>query len=101
MHFQISSIIHDKDSFINTTRLAFEASHPKFISELKEKNLSEIEIGYCCLYAIGLKGKEIGSYTKNGRLYNISSDMRSKLGLTPNDTNLGKYLRELLKGSRI
>lgn len=98
---KIISIIHDKDSFINTTKLAFEASHPKFISALKEKKLSELEVGYSCLYAIGLKGKEIGSYTKNGRLYNISSDIRAKLGLTPNDTNLGIYLRELLKGTRI
>ena len=37
---KINDTINDKDSFINTTILAFEASHPKFISFLKEKNLT-------------------------------------------------------------
>ena len=93
----IDAIINDKESFINTTRLSFEASNPDFISFLKEKNLSEYEIGYCCLYAIGLKGKEIGTYTKNGRYYNVSSDIRAKLGLSSNQTNLSIYIKQLLK----
>lgn len=93
----INTIINDKESFMNTTRLSFKASNPNFISFLKEKNLSEYEIGYCCLYAIGLKGKEIGSYTKNGRHYNISSNIRAKLGLSSNETNLSIYIRQLLK----
>lgn len=96
---KINDTINNKDSFINTTILAFEASHPKFISFLKEKNLTDVEIGYCCLYAIGLKGKEIGSYTQSGRSYNVSSNIRTKFGLTANDTNLSIYIKDLLKNS--
>ena len=74
-------VIQDKDEFMNTTRLAFKASHPKFIKYLEQHGLTESEINYVCLYAIGLRGKEVGEYMQLKRHYHISSDVRKKLGI--------------------
>ena len=81
---------------MDSTRLAFKASHPQFINHLKEHGLTEWEINYCCLYAMGLKGREVGTYIKMRSHYNVSSDIREKLGINEHDTNLGIYLRKLL-----
>lgn len=81
---------------MSSTRLAFTGSHPDFIKYLERHNLTEWEIEYCCLYALGLKGKEVGTYIKLRSHYNISSEIREKLGLGETDTNLGIYIRKLL-----
>lgn len=81
-------LIQDKDEFMNTTRLAFKASHPRFIEYLEDHGLTESEINYVCLYAIGLRGKEAGKYMQLKRHYNISSEIRSKLGLSEHNTNI-------------
>lgn len=90
-------IIQDKDKFMNTTRLAFKASHPKFIEYLEQHELSESEINYVCLYAIGLRGKEVGEYIQMKRHYHISSDIRKKLDIDEHQTNIGIYVRKLMK----
>lgn len=90
-------IIQDKDEFMNTTRLAFKASHPKFIEYLEQHDLTESEINYVCLYAIGLRGKEVGEYMQLKRHYHISSDVRKKLNLSEHQTNIGIYIRKLMK----
>lgn len=90
-------IIQDKDEFMNTTRLAFKASHPKFIEYLEQHGLSESEINYVCLYAIGLRGKEVGEYMQLKRHYHISSDVRKKLDIDEHQTNIGIYIRKLMK----
>lgn len=90
-------IIQDKDEFMNTTRLAFKASHPKFIEYLEQHGLTESEINYVCLYAIGLRGKEVGEYMQLKRHYHISSDVRKKLGIDEHQTNIGIYIRKLMK----
>lgn len=90
-------LIQDKDEFMNTTRLAFKASHPRFIEYLEDRGLTESEINYVCLYAIGLRGKEAGEYMQLKRHYNISSEIRSKLGLSEHNTNIGIYVRHLMK----
>lgn len=90
-------LIQDKDEFMNTTRLAFKASHPRFIEYLEDHGLTESEINYVCLYAIGLRGKEAGEFMQLKRHYNISSEIRSKLGLSEHNTNIGIYVRHLMK----
>lgn len=87
----------DKERFMNSNRLAYKVSHPMFIKYLEEHGLTEYEINYLCLYAIGLKGKEVGSYMELRRHYNISSEIRRKLGIDEHDTNIGIYVRKLLK----
>lgn len=82
---------------MNSTRLAFKASHPAFITYLENHGLNENEINYLCLYAIGLKGKEVGAYIELRRHYNISSEIRKKLGIDEHETNIGIYVRKLLR----
>jgi len=90
-------LIQDKDEFMNTTRLAFKASHPRFMEYLEEHGLTESEINYVCLYAIGLRGKEVGAYMQLKRHYHISSYVRKKLGIDEHQTNIGIYIRKLMK----
>lgn len=93
---ELDRLVADREMFLYTTRMTFAAAHPDFISYLESMGLTEHEIEYCCLYAIGLKGKEIGQYIKRACHYNESSDIRAKLGLGKHDTNLSNYLRDLL-----
>lgn len=89
--------IHDeREKFITSNVIAFSASHPDFISYLKSHGLTDVEISYACLYALGLQGKEIGNYIRLKRHYNISSAIRRKLGLSGHDTNISIYIRQLL-----
>ena len=94
---EMEELLANKDTFMVSTKLAFAGSHPKFIKYLEKHNLSEQEIEICCLYAIGLKGKDIKAYTSQPRHYNQSADIRHKLGLTERDTNLSIFLREMLE----
>ena len=94
---EMAQLLANKDTFMVSTKLAFAGSHPKFIKYLEDRGLTDWEISYCCLYALGLKGKEVGSYIKMRSHYNNSSDIREKLGINEHDTNLGIYIRKLLK----
>ncbi len=94
---EIEELLEDKDRFMDSTRLAYAGSHPKFIKYLEERGLTEREINYCCLYALGLKGKEVGAYIKMRSHYNNSTGVREKLGISEHDTNLGIYIRKLVK----
>lgn len=49
----IEKMVKDKNRFMDSTRLAFKASHPAFIEYLEDHGLSEAEVNYLCLYAIG------------------------------------------------
>lgn len=93
---EIENMISDRESFLKSTKIVFRENHPKFISTLENNGLSDWEIGYCCLYTLGLKGKEVGEFIQKKRHYIISSDIRKKLGLGEHDTNLGIWLRKLL-----
>lgn len=93
----IESIRNDKKKFMDSTRLAFVASHPRFMEYLEQHELSTDEINYLCLYAIGLRGKEVGEYIQIKRHYIISHEIRQKLGIDEHETNIGLYIRRLMK----
>jgi tetratricopeptide (TPR) repeat protein len=93
---QMDELLSNREEFIASTISAFEASHPSFMSYLKGRGLTEKELGYCCLYAIGLNGKEVGAFTKMSRHYIVNSEIRKKLGLAEQKTNLDKYIQQLL-----
>ena len=80
-----------------SSRLMAEDDNPEFIEILKKQRLTDEEINICCLYAIGLKGKDIKTYTNQSRLYIQSAEIRHKLGLTEKDTNLSIHLRNMLE----
>jgi hypothetical protein len=90
-------LIENTDEFMNSNRLAFQASHPRFIKYFEDHDLSIEELNYVCLYAIGLRGKEVGNYMKKRSHVNMSSAIRKKLGIDKHETNIGIYVRKLLK----
>lgn len=93
---EIENLISDRESFLISTKKVFKEYHPKFISTLEQKGLTDWEIGYCCLFTLGLKGKEVGEFIQKKRHYIISSEIRKKLGLGEHDTNIGIWLRKLI-----
>ena len=94
---ELELLLADKETFIESTRLTIEGNNPEFISALKRRGLTDEEINICCLYAIGLKGKDIKAYTSQPRHYNQSADIRHKLGLTESDTNLSIFICDMLE----
>ena len=94
---ELERLIANRNDFIKSTRLTLEENYPHFFAYLHDKGLEEFEIDFCCLYAIGLKGKEIKAYTNLTRHYKDSSEVRQKLGLSESDTNLSNFLQKLLK----
>lgn len=93
----IESIRKDRAGFLDSTRMAFSISYPRFMQYLQSHGLTEEEINYACLYAMGLRGKEIGEYIQLKRHYVMGSGIRKKLGIDEHETNLGPYIRKLLK----
>lgn len=93
----IKELTANKDEFMNSNRLAFQVSHPHFIQYFENHNLTTDEINYVCLYAIGLRGKEVGNYMNKRSHVNTSSAIRKKLGIDKHETNIGIYVRKLLK----
>lgn len=94
---ELELLLADKETFIESTRITIEGNNPEFITALKRRGLTDEEINICCLYAIGLKGKDIKAYTSQPRHYNQSADIRHKLGLTESDTNLSIFIRDMLE----
>lgn len=78
---ELKVFVNNNSEFMTTTRLSFEMTHPKFMSFLRKKGLSEWEISCCCLYCIGLNGNEIANYLDIKYYYKKSSLIRSKLGV--------------------
>ena len=95
----VAQILSDREAFMQSTREVFAVSHPGFIRYLEQKGLTEWEVGYCCLFALGLNGKEVGRYTHFGNHYKINIQIRKKLGLDSHSTNLNLYIMKLLQDS--
>lgn len=96
---KMEELMADKDEFVLTTMMSYSVAHPKFVNYLRNQGLSEWETGYCCFYAMGLRGKEIGNLINNGSHshHNRASIIRRKLGLGERDMNLGQYCQKLLR----
>lgn len=93
----VGDIATDATSFMDSTRLALTASHPGLIRYFEECGLTVDEINYLSLYAIGLRGKEVGTYINRRSHTNLSSAIRKKLGIDKHETNIGIYVRKLMK----
>ena len=90
---EMENLAKDRDAFVESLYETFTLTHPEFLAFLSRKGLSREETFICCLYAIGLQGKDIMAYLGRRRHYLDSSGIRAKLGLTEHDVNLGRYLR--------
>ncbi len=66
----LERLVSNREEFLYTTRMTFAAAHPEFIAFLEDRGLTEGEVQFCCLYAIGLRGKDISNYVGRGGHYN-------------------------------
>lgn len=94
---QIEMLVSNREAFLESTRKSFEAGHPRFMAYLRSRELTDWEVNYCCLYLVGLNGKEIGEYINLKRHYTYGSVIRHKLGLGEHDRNLANHLKHLLE----
>lgn len=94
---QIDSLTKNRKELLETIGLLYAVYYPAFVNRLHEFNLSNGEIGYCCLLILGFRTGEIGDVINRSSSYHISSSIRHKIGLGPNDTNLSIFLKKMFK----
>lgn len=96
---RIRRLAANKSGLMTALKMSYSLTEPGFVSKLQGYGLTDKEIGYCCLYASGLKGKDISFLLNNGGHghYNIASTVRAKVGLRESDTNLSIYIRNMLR----
>ena len=99
MASEISKMMIDRKKFMRESRMALTATHPKFIARLREFGLTDEELDYACLYAIGMSGKEVGTFMERSSHYNLSSAIRAKLGLEKSGPRLRGVITDLLNTS--
>lgn len=93
----VDQLVAEPAVFMWQLRLIYARLQPMMMARLCECGLSDREVEICCLYALGLNGKEIQQYTKDGRHYQNVGLIRKKLGLGEHDRNIDGYIRSLLK----
>ncbi len=94
----ITDILLKRDDLLETLAILQETSDPSFCQRLRDNGLSEVEIGFCTLCLLGITGKEMVTIFNGRTGYNISSEIRKKLGLTRNDAVLSSFLSSIREG---
>ena len=94
---EVDGLVADRDEFMRQTRLIYERLQPGMTEHLRGCGLTDREVEICCLYALGLNGKTIQKYTRDGRHFQNVGLIRKKLGLGEHDRNIDGYIRSLLK----
>lgn len=94
---QLDSLTENRKELLETIGLLYAMYHPAFVNSLQDFGLSNKEIGYCCLLVLGFRTGEIGDVINRSSSYHISSAIRQKVGLGPNDTNLSIFMKRLFK----
>lgn len=88
---QINDLKKNKNYIVDSIGLLYAVTYPDFVCELRRYDLTSAEIGYCCLYLLGLNIPEAGEVIgKVSSIYNVNSSIRKKLGIS--GTNLDKWL---------
>ena len=98
----INDFLADKNALVSIMFASYSSTNPAFVLHLRSKGLTDKEIGYCCLYASGLSGKDIAFLLNKGghAHYNMAARIRVKLGLSGKDLRLSGYIRELLSAEK-
>ncbi len=90
---QIKDIKKNRSYIVDSIGILYAVNYPVFVSELRKFGLTSSEIGYCCLFPMGLSMTEAGDVIgKSSSIYNINSAIRKKLNLPTSTTNLDKWL---------
>lgn len=91
---ELDRLLSDRKNVLCNIGLLFALYHPSFVQELEGYGLDYLEIGYCCLYALGFRIKELPDIL--GRdAYHINPHIRKKVGLDPHSTNLPIWVHDL------
>ena len=93
----VDQLVAEPAVFMRQLRLIYARLQPMMVARLCECGLSDREVEICCLYALGLNGKTIQQYTRDGRHFQNVGLIRKKLGLGEHDRNIDGYIRSLLK----
>lgn len=94
---RVEHLVADPAEFMRQIRLIYARLQPGMVNRLNEAGLTEREVEICCLYALGLNGKTIQQYTRDGRHFQNVSLIRRKLSLGEHDRNIDGFIRSLLK----
>ena len=94
---EVDRLVSERGSFMRQTRLIYERLQPKMVERLRASGLNDEEVEICCLYALGLNGKAIQMYTRDGRHYQKVGQIRKKLGLGEHDKNIDGFIRSLMR----
>lgn len=88
---QIDELKKNRNCIVDSIGLLYAVTYPDFVNELRAHDLTSSEIGFCCLYLLGLNIPEAGEVIgKVSSVYNVNSSIRKKLGIS--GMNLDKWL---------
>lgn len=96
----LEELLNNRDKVTVSIGLIYAIYFPRFVSKLTDCGLTASEIGYCCLLIIGLKTSELPRVINYSNAYNISSRLRTKLGLKAEDGTLSAWLKRTFNESR-
>lgn len=96
---QLETLTENRKDLLETIGLLYAVYRTDFTLALVEKGLTPVEIGYCCLIALGLRNGELSEVINREGVNNINSAIRKKLGIAPNSTKLGTVLRDMFGNS--
>ncbi len=94
---ELGKLMENREEFMESTKKIFMISHPKFMAYLRKCNLTEWEIGCCCLYCIGFNGAEISEYLNRKAIYNMNSVIRKKLDIPKGKTQIDIFLKQKMQ----
>lgn len=94
---ELGKLMENREEFLESTRKTFMISHPKFMAYLRKQNLTEWEIGCCCLYCIGFNGAEVSEYLNRKAIYNVNGTIRQKLNIPKGGTQIDVFLQQKMK----
>lgn len=97
----LEELLNNRDKVTVSIGLIYAIYFPQFVSKLTDCGLTASEIGYCCLLIIGLKTSELPKVINYSNAYNISSRLRTKLGLKAEDGTLSAWLKKTFNESRV
>ena len=90
----LEQLMSDREDFVYSTGMSYSIRYPEFVKYLQSHGLTTWETGYCCLYTMGLKGKEIGDFIRRSGYNNINSSIRRKLGIEKYSSRLDRFLMD-------
>lgn len=94
---ELGKLMENREEFLESTRKTFMISHPKFMAYLRKQNLTEWEIGCCCLYCIGFNGAEVSEYLNRKAIYNVNGTIRQKLNIPKGGMQIDVFLQQKMK----